>query len=84
MMGQKSTKAIPAPTTTAPEGHSAPWDYQEEPDVVPAENPTEAIPSPAPTLPKGHSAPRHDHGESEGHPTPWDYQEEPDVECGAL
>jgi hypothetical protein len=39
-MGQKPTKATLAPTTTAPDGHSAPWDYQEEPDV-PAENPTE-------------------------------------------
>ena len=96
MMGQKPTKATLAPATTAPEAHSAPrhdreeshghpmpWDYREEPDVIPAEKPTEATPAPAPTLPEGHSAPRHDHGETHAQPMPWDYQEEPDVDGGA-
>ena len=74
-MGQKPTKAIPAPTTTAAEGH--PWDYQEEPDVVPAEKPAQATPAPAPGGQKGIQHP--------GMTTtmPWDYREEPDVEGGA-
>jgi hypothetical protein len=74
-MGQKPTKAISAPTTTAPEGH--PWDYQEEPDVVPAEKPTQATPAPAPCDQKAIQRP--------GMTTtmPWDYREEPDVEGGA-
>jgi hypothetical protein len=74
-MGQKPTKAIPAPTTTAAEGQ--PWDYQEEPDVVPTEKPTQATPAPAPGGQKGIQHP--------GMTTtmPWDYREEPDVEGGA-
>jgi hypothetical protein len=70
-MGQKPTKAIPAPTTTAPEGHPMLWDYQEEPDVVPAEKPTQATTAPAPRGPAMTTT------------MPWDYQEEPDVEAGA-
>jgi hypothetical protein len=70
-MGQKPTKAIPAPTTTAPEGHPMLWDYQEEPDVLPAEKPTQATPTPAPRGPAMTTT------------MPWDYQEEPDVEAGA-
>jgi hypothetical protein len=81
-MGQKPTKAIPAPTT-APEGHPILWGYQEEPDVVPAEEPTQAekptqaTPAPAPRGQKGIQRP--------GMTTtmPWDYREEPDVEGAA-
>ena len=74
-MGQKPTKAISAPTTTAPEGH--PWDYQEEPDVVPAEKPTQATPAPAPRGQSGIQRP------SITTTVPWHYREEPDVEGGA-
>jgi hypothetical protein len=76
-MGQKPTKAIPAPATIAAEGHPMLWDYQEEPDVVPVENPTQATPAPAPRGQKGIQRP--------GVTTtmPWDYREEPDVEGGA-
>jgi hypothetical protein len=59
------------------QGHQKPWDYKEEPDVVPAERP-EPTPAPAPTLPDGHPQ----HGREE-HPMPWGYQEQPDVEGGA-
>jgi hypothetical protein len=47
-MGQKPPKAIPAPTTTAAEGHPMLWAYQEEPDVLPAEKSTQATPVLAP------------------------------------
>ena len=53
------------------------WDYQEEPDVAPAEKPTQATSAPAPRGLKGIQRP--------GMITtmPWDYREEPDVEGGA-
>jgi hypothetical protein len=75
-MSQKPTKAIPAPATMAPD-HPMLWDYQEEPDVVPAEKPTQATPAPAPRGQKGI--------QRRGMTTtmPWDYPEEPDVEGGA-
>jgi hypothetical protein len=76
-MGQKPTKALPAPTTTAPEGHPMLWDYQEEPDVLPAEQPTEAAPAPAPCGQKAIQRP------AMTTTMPWDYREEPDVEGGA-
>jgi hypothetical protein len=74
-MGQKPRKVIPAPTTTAPERH--PWDYQEEPDVVPAEKPTEAAPPPAPCDQKAIQRP------AMTTTMAWDYREEPDVKGGA-
>jgi hypothetical protein len=91
----------PAPTITPPEKQPVPpmpWDYQEEPDVVPAEKPTETAPAPAPqselsrgaptTLtvapsPKEHLALLYRQGESQRQSMPWDYKEEPDVEGGA-
>ena len=48
------------------------WDYQEEPDVVPAEKPTQTAPALAPCGQKGTRRP--------GMTTPWDYWEEPDVQ----
>ena len=77
MMGQKPTKAIPAPATTGPEGHPMLWDCQEEPDVVPPEKPTQATPASTPRRQKGIQRP--------GMITtmPWDYREEPDVDGGA-
>jgi hypothetical protein len=58
-----------------------PWNYQEEPDAVPAEEPAQTTPAPAPTPPNPYSAPP---GHlPHGHPMPWDYQEEPDIAGGA-
>jgi hypothetical protein len=66
-------------TAAQEESHERPmpWDYKEEPDRVPAEEPVQAIPAPAPTAPNGHSAPWSYYGH------PWDYQEEPDIAGGA-
>jgi len=75
-MGQKPTKAIPALATTAAEGHPMLWDYQEEPDVVPAEKPTQVTPA---LVPRGSGIQR----PAMTTTMPWDYREEPDVEGGA-
>jgi hypothetical protein len=64
-----------------PHGRPLPWDYKEEPDLVPAEEPAQTIPVPAPTPPNPYSAPPG--GPPHGHPMPWDYQEEPDIAGGA-
>jgi hypothetical protein len=65
------------------QGHPMPWDYQEEPDVAPAEKPAEGAPARALTLPNAQPAPLQYQEESEGHPMPWHYQEEPDIDGGA-
>jgi hypothetical protein len=72
-----------AGTEEESQGHPMPWNYKEEPDVVPAEKPAEAPPVLTPTLPVAQPAPLQYQEESQGHPMPWDYKEEPDVEGGA-
>jgi hypothetical protein len=64
------TKAVPASVSSSfsPEESPLPWDYQEEPDLVPSKKPTAVTPVPNPTVPR--------------QPMPWDYQEELDIEGG--
>jgi hypothetical protein len=64
------TKAAPASVSSSflPDESPLPWDYQEEPDLVPLEKPTAVTPVPNPIVPR--------------QPMPGDYQEESDIEGG--
>jgi hypothetical protein len=78
MTEQKATNAASA--TTPPEQQPAPWAYQEEPYITPAEKP--APPPPVPAR-EQQQAPWSYRGASQGDPATWAYKEEPDVEEGS-
>jgi hypothetical protein len=73
MTEQEPTKAASA--TTPPEEQAAPWAFQEEPDIAPAEETAPAR--------EEQQAPWSYRGVTQGDPSTWAYKEEPDVEGGA-